>query len=107
MAVRNKDDIIQAISDKLNDDTSDDALQLLEDVTDTFNDMDSRLNDTEDWKAKYEENDKEWREKYKSRFTDGNIDTTNNVNIDNNNDTNNDNNNDTKNYTFDNLFKTE
>ena len=46
MAVRNKDDIIQAISDKLNDDTSDDALQLLEDVTDTFNDMDSRLNDT-------------------------------------------------------------
>lgn len=107
MAVKNKDEIIQAISDKLNNDTSDDALQLLEDVTDTFNDMDSRLNDTEDWKTKYEENDKEWREKYKSRFTEGNIDTTNNANTDNNNDTNNDNNNDTKNYTFDNLFKTE
>lgn len=71
MAIKTREELLQCINERLSDDSSDDALSLLEDVTDTLNDYDSRLSDTTDWKQKYEDNDKEWREKYKARFTNG------------------------------------
>jgi hypothetical protein len=71
MAIKTREELLQSINECLSDDSSDDALTLLEDVTDTLNDYDTRLSDTTDWKQKYEDNDKEWREKYKSRFTNG------------------------------------
>lgn len=71
MAVISKDELIQAISNRIGDDTSDEALSLLEDVSDTLTDFDTRLNDDTDWKQKYEENDKQWREKYRDRFKEG------------------------------------
>ena len=67
MAVKSKDDLLNSIRAKLGDDTSDDTLSLLEDVTDTFNSLTANP-DGEDWKKKYEENDKQWREKYRDRF---------------------------------------
>lgn len=67
MAVKSKDDLLNSIRAKLGDDTSDDTLSLLEDVTDTFNSL-SSTSDGEDWKKKYEDNDKQWREKYRDRF---------------------------------------
>lgn len=71
MAVISKDELLQAISNRIGDDTSDEALALLEDVSDTLTDFDARLNDDTDWKQKYEENDKQWREKYRDRFKEG------------------------------------
>lgn len=65
MAVLSFDELIAKIKTKIGEDTSDESIELLEDVTDTFN----ANNDGEDWKTKYEENDKEWRKKYIDRFS--------------------------------------
>ena len=73
--VRSKEDLIAMISQRLGDDNSDDAIALLEDVTDTFNEYEVLTKDNIDWKAKYEENDNEWRNKYKERFMTGSSET--------------------------------
>lgn len=66
MAIRTKEEILESIRTRIGDDTSDEALALVEDVSDT---MDSLSNaDNEDWKTKYEENDAAWRQKYRDRF---------------------------------------
>lgn len=70
MAIVSKEDLIKRLSEKFGDDNSDEVIQLTEDLSDTLNDFDSRINDTEDWKAKFEENDASWRKKYKDRFLD-------------------------------------
>lgn len=67
MSILNKDSYTATIKALVGDRTDDDALKAIEDLTDTFD----GFSDGEDWKAKYEANDKEWREKYKSRFLDG------------------------------------
>lgn len=66
MPVVTKDEIVRRLSERMGDDTSDDALALIEDVTDTYTDLETRVGD--DWKTRYEENDKMWREKYRNRF---------------------------------------
>ena len=72
MAVLSKEDFTARLKARIGDDDSDEALSFLEDMTDTFNDLETRSanKDGEDWKKKYEDNDKAWREKYKSRFYD-------------------------------------
>lgn len=66
MAIRTKEEILESIRTRIGDDTSDEALALVEDVSDT---MDSLSNaDGEDWEAKYRENDAAWRQKYRDRF---------------------------------------
>ena len=69
MAVISKEDLLKRISERIGDDNSDEALSLLEDVSDTITDFEKR--DSEDWKAKYEENDEKWRKKYRERFENG------------------------------------
>ena len=69
--VKTKEEILGSIKDKFKDDTSDEALSFIEDVTDTINDLEHKAQNETDWKSKYEENDKEWREKYKERFFSG------------------------------------
>lgn len=68
MAIVSKEDLIKRLSEKFGDDNSDEVIQLTEDLSDTLNDFDSRINDTEDWKSKFKENDNMWRKKYKDRF---------------------------------------
>lgn len=68
MAVVDKAELIRRLSERFSDDNSDEVIQLTEDLSDTLNNYDSRVNDTEDWKTKFEENDAEWRKKYKERF---------------------------------------
>lgn len=66
MAIKTQEELLNGIRGLLADDTSDESLSLLEDVSDTLNNL--TANDNEDWKKKYEENDKEWRKKYRDRF---------------------------------------
>ena len=66
--VRTKDEILASIHSRLGDDTSDEALALVEDISDSFDDLTVRVTEAGDWKTKYEENDKAWRDKYKERF---------------------------------------
>lgn len=68
MAVKTKDEILASIKDKFKDDDSDDTLSFLEDISDTLDDMSEQVTKSGEWKAKYEQNDKDWREKYKARF---------------------------------------
>ena len=71
MAVLSHDDFLNAVKGLVGDNADDSTLAMIENFTDTFNDLESRASDTTDWKAKYEENDNEWREKYKARFFEG------------------------------------
>lgn len=66
--IKTRDELMAKIKERFGEDTSDETLSLIEDVTDTFSDLENKAIDTTDWKAKYEQNDKEWREKYKERF---------------------------------------
>lgn len=66
MAVRTRDEILAAIRSRLGDDTSDDALSIIEDIDDTFADYETRTGD--DWKSKYDELDAQWRKRYRDRF---------------------------------------
>ena len=68
MAVRTTDEILESIKTRVGDSTEDADLEFLEDVADTLSDLKSKTEGQEDWKTKYEENDKQWREKYRDRF---------------------------------------
>ena len=67
MAVKSKEELLESIKGLLADDTSDASIALLEDITDSFDEQKTQA-ETEDWKKKYEENDREWRQKYRDRF---------------------------------------
>lgn len=69
MAVRNKDEILASIQTRLGEQTDDESIAFLEDITDTLNDLETRAQgDGTDWRAKYEQNDADWRKKYTERF---------------------------------------
>ena len=69
MAVKTRDEIVEAVRKRIGEDTSDEAISLLEDVTDTFTDYETRVADKTDWKTKYDEMDASWRKKYMDRFS--------------------------------------
>lgn len=69
--VRDKSEILDYLKGKMGDELDDESIAFLEDISDTLDDYDSKVHDTEDWKTKYEENDKEWRKKYTDRFFSG------------------------------------
>ena len=68
MSVLSKEDFMNSIKGRVGEDTSDEAIKFIEDMTYTFNDLTNRIGDKEDWKTKYEENDKAWKQKYRDRF---------------------------------------
>lgn len=62
MPKRTKDELLTALRGVLGDNQSDEAIALIEDVTDTFDAP------AEDWEQKYKDNDAAWRQKYTDRF---------------------------------------
>ena len=66
MAILTKEQLMESIKNRVGEDTSDEALVFIENVNDTIESMTTDKNT--DWKAKYEENDAAWRQKYKDRF---------------------------------------
>lgn len=66
MAILTKEQLMESIKNRVGEDTSDEALAFIENVNDTIENMSSDKNT--DWKARYEENDAAWRQKYKDRF---------------------------------------
>ena len=67
MAVRTTQEIIDALKESFGESPDDTQLAMLEVVSDTFSDLNERC--SEDWKTKYEENDKAWRKRYTDRFS--------------------------------------
>lgn len=68
MSVRSTKDILEAIRERFGEDHSDEAIMLLEDISDTLSDKDTLSAEGALWKQKYEENDSAWRKKYHDRF---------------------------------------
>lgn len=65
MAKLSKDELIEKVKKYVGDRTDDETIEIIEDISDS---IDSSASD--EWKQKYEENDKMWRDKYISRFVD-------------------------------------
>lgn len=68
MSVRSKDEILDILREKFTGDETDSAINIIEDISDTIDDYNTRLNDSTNWKEKYEQNDADWRQRYKDRF---------------------------------------
>lgn len=63
MARLSKDELIEKIKQYVGDRTDDETIEIIEDISDSIDSADDA-----EWKQKYEENDKMWRDKYISRF---------------------------------------
>jgi hypothetical protein len=67
MAIRTREEIMTALNTHLGDDHSDEALALVEDITDTLESL-SGSSGGVNWEQRYRDNDAAWREKYRNRF---------------------------------------
>ena len=67
MAVKTPDELMTSLRAHLGEDTSDAALALIEDVQDTVASL-SGSDDGINWEQRYQENDAEWRRRYRDRF---------------------------------------
>ena len=77
MSVVTRDEIIERIVSRMDEDNkTDEDIKLIEDLTDTFDDYEKRTQT--DWKTKFEENDKMWRDKYVSRFMNKEVEVNDN-----------------------------
>ena len=63
MAKLSKDELIEKVRKYVGDRTDDETIEIIEDISDSID-----SSDADEWKQKYEENDKMWRDKYISRF---------------------------------------
>ncbi len=67
--VRTLEELIESVKGRIGEDISDESISLIEDISDTYNDVVTRYSESEDWKKKYEDNDAEWRRRYIERFS--------------------------------------
>lgn len=63
MAKLSKNELIEKVRKYVGDRKDDETIEIIEDISDSID-----SSDADDWKQKYEENDKMWRDKYISRF---------------------------------------
>lgn len=63
MARLSKDELIEKVRKYIGDRKDDESIEIIEDISDSID-----SSDADNWKQKYEENDKMWRDKYISRF---------------------------------------
>ena len=69
MAIKTIEEILTELRARVGEQTDDETIAFLEDVTDTLDDLGTKAEgDGTDWKAKYEENDAYWRKRYTERF---------------------------------------
>lgn len=70
MAVLDRDNFFNRIRERLGEDDSEEALSYLEDMTDTWEDLERRASreGEENWEEKYNNLDAEWRKRYRDRF---------------------------------------
>ena len=73
MAILKRDEYFNRINELIGDDVSDESIKALEDLTDTYNDLENKAKgDGIDWHDEYVKNDKAWKKKYTNRFYSGN-----------------------------------
>lgn len=62
---KSREELIEEVKAFIGDRTDDESISLLENVSDSMVTEETG----EDWKSKFEENDREWRKKYMERFS--------------------------------------
>lgn len=70
MAIRTRDEIMAQLQTMVGEDTSDETLSFIQDVSDTLGDNNSAQRITQ-LETQLEEQDKEWRKKYRDAFFTG------------------------------------
>lgn len=74
MSVLEREKFFEAVQTRIGEDTSDEAIAFIEDMTDTYNDLETRAaGDGIDWKQRYDELDEKWKKKYAHRFFSGGV----------------------------------
>lgn len=73
MPMLNKEQYLDALKKLTGDDTSDETLTLIADMTETYDTLsvpasDNYREQAEEWERKYNENDQNWRKKYRDAF---------------------------------------
>lgn len=69
MSVLNREEFFARLDARLASDTSDEGIAFLEDMTDTYNDLERRATgDGVDWESRYKELDDSWKKRYRHRF---------------------------------------
>lgn len=68
MAILTQEQFMESLRARIGDDTSDEALTFIENMSDTYNDLSNQVKESGNWEQKYRENDTEWRRKYKDAF---------------------------------------
>ena len=63
MAKLSKDELIEKVRKYVGDRNDDETIEIIEDISDSID-----SSDADEWRQKFEENDKMWRDKYISRF---------------------------------------
>lgn len=63
MAKLSKDELIKKVREYVGDKNDDETIEIIEDISDSIDSA-----EVDEWKKKYEENDKMWRDRYISRF---------------------------------------
>ena len=72
MAVLSRDEYFNRLHERVGTDTSEEAITFLEDMTDTYNDMETRGNgDGIDWEQRLKDLDESWKARYQHRFFNG------------------------------------
>lgn len=72
MSVLEREKFFEAVQNRIGEDTSDEAIAFIEDMTDTYNDLETKAaGDGVDWKQRYDELDEKWKKKYAHRFFSG------------------------------------
>ena len=74
MAILNREEFFAKLQGYIGEDKSDSGIAFLEDMTDTYNDMENRVKgDGENWEQKYKDLDESWRNRYRHRFFAGDV----------------------------------
>ena len=63
MAKLSKDELIEKVKKYVGDRSDDETIEIIEDISYSID-----SSDADEWKQKYEDNDKMWRDRYISRF---------------------------------------
>ncbi len=72
MSVLEREKFFEAVQNRIGEDTSDEAIAFIEDMTDTYNDLEARAaGDGVDWKQRYDELDENWKKNMLTGFSPG------------------------------------
>lgn len=73
MAFLEKEEFFDSLNAYIGDRSDDETIKFIEDMTDTYTELEKRQSETEDWKKKYSDLDDAWKKRYRKRFFSGTI----------------------------------